>query len=149
MIPCASYFNQYPFETSLIIDYTFTFTLVTGYNKLYLQQPVKIVKGSFIYLLQIAAKVAIDQTNTTSIYSDLVWNNITKWTKLNDQSFWRFYLTSITSFNSYFTSFNINHKYTNAGLYNLTISFLSSNQIFQQTVNITDCEYNFRLNFLK
>ena len=146
LVPCASYFNEYPFETILEIDYSFTFTLVSGYNKLYLSKQVQVKKGSFIYLIQSNANIAIDQTNTATMYSDLFWNNKTKWTKLNDQSNWRFYLSSITSFNSYFTSFNISHKYSNTGLYNLTITFLSSNKIFQQIINITDCKLN--INFI-
>lgn len=145
VIACANYFNQYPFETIFETDYSFVFTLAAGYNELYFSKQIEVYQGSFIYLIQSDAEIAIDKNNTT-IYSDLVWNNITKWTKLNYQFNWRFCFSLISSFNSYFTSFNVSHKYSNTGFYNFTITFLSSNKIFQKIINITDCKLNFIFN---
>jgi hypothetical protein len=90
-------------------------------------------------LTQNTAKIAIDTTGNAS-YSDLVWNTTTQWTKLAEFSNMRFYLTPLTNFSSYQTLFNIMHTYKNIGLYNLAITFASSNETFNQIVNITDCK---------
>ena len=90
-------------------------------------------------MIQTTGRVALDKTSNPK-YSDLVWNTQTQWAKLNSPTNWRFYLTTINTFTSYFTSFNLNHVYSNTGLYQITITFSSSNQIFQQIVNVTDCK---------
>ena len=109
-----------------------------GYNRIILPQPVLILKGFFIILTQNTGKVAIDTFGNAS-YSDLVWNTTTQWTKLAEFSNWRFYLTTLNNFSSYQNTFNILHAYKNIGLYTLSITFTSSNQTYQHTVNITDC----------
>lgn len=139
LVPCANYFSIYPFSTSLNVTNTWNFTVVSGYNKLYLTNPINVFRGSFIYLTQLTGKIAIDQTGN-STYSDLAWNNVTFWSKLNEFSNWRFYLSAINGFSSYQTNINIVHQYLNTGLYTISISFLSSDQLFQQLINITDCK---------
>ena len=106
-------------------------------------------KGYFILVNQTIGKIAIDTTGNSQ-YSDLQYSSTSSlWTKLNTSSNYRLYLDTIDNFNSYQSTINITYTYANAGIYTITLTFPSSNQIFQQTVNITDCEYNFRLNFLK
>ena len=119
--------------------YSWNFQLSLGYNSIILPQPVTVYRGNFVVLTQNTAKIAIDTTGNAS-YSDLVWNSTTQWTKLAEFSNFRFYLTPLTNFSSYQTSFNIMHTYKNIGLYNLAITFASSNETFNQIVNITDCK---------
>ena len=121
------------------IVHSWSFQLSLGYNSIILPQPVTVYRGNFITLTQNTGLVAVDTSNTAS-YSDLVWNTTTQWTKLAEFSKWRFYLLPLTNFSSYQTSFNILHAYNNIGLYNLEITFASSNQTFNQIVNITDCK---------
>ena len=119
--------------------YSFTYLITSGYNKIYLPQPIQVNRGQFIQLLQSTGRIALDKTSNPK-YSDLVWNTQTQWTKLNDQKNWRFYLTTINTFSSYFTTFSINNVYANTGVYTITLTFLSSNQTYYQMVNITDCK---------
>jgi hypothetical protein len=131
--------TQNPFNISMNIIYSWNFQLSLGYNNIILPQPVTVYRGNFIVLTQNTAKIAIDTTGNAS-YSDLVWNTTTQWTKLAEFSNMRFYLTPLTNFSSYQTLFNIMHTYKNIGLYNLAITFASSNETFNQIVNITDCK---------
>jgi hypothetical protein len=121
------------------VVYSWSFQIYSGNNTLLLPQAVLVNKGNFIILTQISGQVAIDNTGNAS-YSDLVWISQTQWTKLNPNSNWRFYFTSINNFTSYRNTFNISHTYSNIGLYNLSFVFLSSNQIFSQIINVTDCK---------
>lgn len=139
VVPCAFYFSTYPFNRSLNIIYEWRFNVNYGYNKLILDQPLPILKGSFIHLEQISGIIAIDQVNNAS-YSDLVWNTTTQWTKLAEYLNWRFFLNALTNFTIYETKLNILHTYNRVGIYSLSLYFPSSNQSFQQTVNITDCK---------
>lgn len=122
------------------VAYSWSFQIYSGNNTLLLPQAVLVNKGNFIILTQISGQVAIDSTGNAS-YSDLVWISQTQWTKLNPNSNWRFYFTTINNFTSYRNTFNISHTYSNIGLYNLSFVFLSSNQIFSQIINVTDCKY--------
>ena len=70
----------------------------------------------------------------------MVWNSLTKWTKLNENENWRFFLKAITNFNSYTNEFTVSHKYERIGIYELSIKFLTSGQSFWEIVNITDCK---------
>ena len=74
--------------------YTFDYTIALGYNNLILPQPVLVYRGNFVLLTQRTGRIAIDTTNT-AIYSDLVWNTTTQWTKLAEFYNWRFYFTPI------------------------------------------------------
>ena len=139
LLPCATYFTSNPFDVPINVINSWTLQLISGYNKLYLPQSITVNKGSFLYLIQNTGRVAVDQSG--SQYSDLIWNNITFWTKLNYNSNWRFYLTTINSFTSYQNSFILSHVYSSIGSYNLSITFLSSNQIYQQNVIVTDCKF--------
>ena len=132
--------TQFPFNISMNEIYSWNFQISLGYNKIILPQPVYVLKGQFILLTQNTGRIAIDTTGNAS-YSDLVWNSITQWTKLEEFSNCRFYLTTINNFTSYQNTLNIIHSYANIGLYNLTIIFPSSNISFQQTINITDCKF--------
>ena len=90
---------QYPFAITNTTVYTFDYTIALGYNNLILPQPVPVLKGYFIQLSQGTGQIAIDTTNT-AIYSDLVWNTTTQWTKLAEFYNWRFYFTPIYNFTS-------------------------------------------------
>ena len=131
--------TQNPFNISMNIIYSWDFQLSLGYNNIILPQPVTVYRGNFIALTQNTAKITIDTTGTAN-YSDLVWFTNTKWTKLTPFSNWRFFLTPLTNFSCYQTIFNILHTYNSIGLYNLAITFSSSNETFNQIVNITDCK---------
>ena len=84
------------------------------------------------------AQLAIDSSTNCS-YSDLVWQD-TIWSKLNNNMNWRIYFDTINNFLSYQTSFNLIHSYSWIGLYNLTITIVSTNATFAQIVNVTDGE---------
>ena len=124
------------------IVYSWNFQISLGYNSLILPQPLTVTKGSYLVLIQNTGKIAIDTSGTAS-YSDLVWNTTTQWTKLAEFYNWRFYLTALTNFTTYQTTFNIQHSYVIPGLYSLSITFASNGQTFQQTVNITDRKLRF------
>lgn len=94
-------------------------------------------KGQFILLTQNTSKIAID-TSGSGAYSDFVFQTPI-WTKLNTANNWRFYLNPLTNISNYQTTFSLTKAYKSIGVYNLVITFNSSNQTFQQTVNITDC----------
>ena len=137
---CSDYFTLYPFDTTFVILNTWNYSVINGYNKFLIAQPITVPKGSFLYLIQNTGRVAIDNT-VNATYSDLTWNNVTFWTKLNYNSNWRFYLTTINSFTSYQNSFILSHVYSSIGSYNMSITFLSSNQIYQQNVIVTNCKF--------
>jgi hypothetical protein len=103
-----------------------------------LNQSALVKKGYFLQLTQITAKIAIDTTGNASS-SDLQWStNI--WSKLNSNSNWRFYLDTLNNFTSYQNTINVVYPYSTIGLYTISLTFASSGQVFQQTVNVTDCK---------
>lgn len=113
---------------------------------MYFPQPVTVEKGQFLVLTQNTGIVAIDTTSNLSI-SDMAWNSVI-WSKLNAVTNQRFYLTTLNNFSSYLNTLSISHSYSTIGLYNITLTFNSSNQVFIQTVNVTDRKFNIRLNIL-
>ncbi len=90
-------------------------------------------------LNQLTALIAIDTTENSK-FSDLMWIK-NYWSKLNNNTNWRFYLTALNNFSSYQTYFSLTHTYKSIGIYNVTLTFSSSNETFMQSVNITDCKY--------
>ena len=140
-IPCSVYYSSNPFNTSLNTIFTWSYNITTGLNNIYLTQPVIVFTGNFLILTQNTGKVAIDSSGNAT-YSDLSWQSLI-WNPLNPNSKWRFYLTTMNNFTCYMNSISISHTYKAIGLYNLTMTFLSSNQTFQQVVNITDCKLFF------
>ena len=97
-------------------------------------------KGQFILLTQVSGQIAIDTSGSTNT-PDLVLQG-TSWAKLNESSNWRFYFNTINSFTSYQSYFSLSHTYTYIGLYNLSLTFLSTGVTFCQTVNVTDCKFS-------
>ena len=139
--------SQNPFDIVFTTIYNFDYTLTSGLNTLYLPSPVIVDKGQLILLTQSTGRIAID-TSGNSTYSDLVWQSPI-WTKLNSlNTNWRFYLNVLTNFTSYTTTFNLVKTYKSIGLYNLIITFNSSNQTFQQTINVTDCKLKINYSIL-
>ena len=122
------------------ILYTFNITINKGFNKIILPEPILVPRGSLILLTQYnnSVTVAID-SNGNATYSDMALGS-TIWNPLSSNSKWRLYLNALTNFSSYQTSFSISHTYNKIGLYNIALTFLSSNVTFYQTVNITDCK---------
>lgn len=136
VVTCADFFTLNPFAFSYTSKYSYTFQINFGYNKFILPQPALVTKGYLIYLTQTTGVIAVDQSSN-STYSDLVWNSII-WNRLNEFSNWRLYLNAITNYTSYQSQFNLLHTYSSLGIYTLTITYASSNDIFQIPVNITD-----------
>jgi hypothetical protein len=114
-----------------------SFQINSGSNMINLNQPLAVSKGSLILLQQVSGRIAIYQSSNE--YSDLVWQT-NAWVNLVARSNWRFYFNTISNFTSYQVKFNIQHTYANTGSYVITLRFLSSNQTFQQTVNVTNCK---------
>ena len=90
-------------------------------------------------LSQSTGMIAIDTAGNAS-YSDLAWK-APLWSKLSPSSNRRFYLTPLTNFSSYQSVLTFSHPYKNIGLYDIAITFNSSNQTFVQSVNVTDCKF--------
>ena len=85
-------------------------------------------------------KFLIPAFEQTYHYRDLQWStNI--WSNLNSNSNWRFYLDTVNNFSSYQNTINVVYPYQSIGLYTISLTFASSGQVFQQTVNITDCKF--------
>ena len=141
LTPCSVYYTQYPFINTYNNIYSWEFQITTGLNSIYLPQPVIVSQGYFITMTQTSGKVAIDTTGIAS-YSDMALGSII-WNQLSPASNWRFYLTAMTNFTSYQTSFSISHAYKSLGLYNISLRMLSSGETFQQTINITDSLFIF------
>jgi hypothetical protein len=118
--------------------YSWTLNVTVGYNNILFPAPVLVYRGNFLIMTQNTGRVAIDITGNAT-YNDLAWRS-SVWNRLSSNSNWRFYLTPLTNFTSYITTFNLMHAYKNIGLYNLTLTFASSNETFTQTVNVTDCK---------
>ena len=114
------------------------FTVIAGYNKLYLAQPITLYQGNFIQLTQTTARLAIDSSGAT--YSDLYWNT-NMWSPLSSSSNWRFYLNMTYNMSQqyYQSQFNIVHTYSSLGLFNFSIS-INNISIYEEIANITDCK---------
>lgn len=139
------YFSNNRFDVPLSVKQEYNFEIELGYNKILLPYPINVNRGNFVLIKQNKGKIALDQTKNNSLYSDLVWNNFTKWTKLNRQENWRFYFKTINNFTSYKNRFSFFHPYSFTGSYNLSYTFLSSNITFYQSIVITDCKRCFTL----
>ncbi len=147
-IPCAVYFQLFPYFVSLTTLYSWSYSVSVGYNQFLLPQPVLVNKGSFLHLTQITGYISCNKT-TNSTYSDLYYNPSNMlWTKLSTTSNWRLMLTSLTNFTSYQSSFNLIHSYLSFGLYNINFTFASSNQVFILPVNVTNSKYFKKLSLI-
>ena len=135
IVPCGAYFTSNLFNTSFNITYDKIFQINNGSNLINLNQPLAVSKGSFILLQQITGRIAIYQSSND--YSDLVFQT-NAWISLVPKSNWRFYFSTLNNFTSYQGKFNIQHTYMNIGTYTITLKFLSSNQTYQQIINVTD-----------
>ena len=140
-IPCAAFFSQNPFSIALSTFNTYSFTIKTGFNQLLLTQPVYVIQGSFLVLIQNTGKVAID-TSGTAAYSDMYLQN-NAYYNLSFTSRQRFYMNYTSNYSTYQSSFVVNHTYSNTGLYPLTFTLASTNNVWQYTANITQCIYFF------
>lgn len=140
-IPCAAYFTNNPIFKTPNVSLLLNFTITSGYNKILFDKPYFIQKGSLIILTQQlnSSGIAIDQSGNAS-YSDTTWDTNLVNLNSNSTANWRFYFNTITNFTSYQSKFNLVHSYATIGLYEISILFTSSNQVFKQVVNITDCE---------
>ena len=111
--------------------------MTAGLNTFYLAQPLTVNQGNFFQVvLSGGGKLAIDTSSNTT-YSDMAWQGII-WAELNPISNWRFFFTTMNNFSSYINIFSLKHQYATIGLYNLSLTFLSSNLVYEQIVNITD-----------
>jgi len=109
-----------------------------GFNQILLQNPIGVQKGQMILLTQLTTLIAIDTKGNSSCSDLILTQNI--WSKLNKNSNWRLYFTTITNFFSYQSNFGLTHYYSKIGLYYLSITFLSSNITFNKQINVTDCK---------
>ena len=139
LVPCAVYFQSNPFNFPLTLQFSFTLSLTTGYNLIYLNQSITVRKGYFLLVNQTNARIAIDTSGSNAKYSDLqlsTTNNL--WTKLSNSANHRLYLDTIDNFKSYQNVINISYTYANIGIYTITLTFPASDHQFQHIVNITD-----------
>jgi hypothetical protein len=114
--------------------------MTAGLNTFYLAQPLTVNQGNFFQVvLSEGGKLAIDTSSNTT-YSDMAWFSVYGeiWAKIDSSANWRFYFTTMNNFSSYINTFSLKHQYATIGLYNLSLTFLSSNLVYEQIVNITD-----------
>ena len=140
IIPCAVYFSNYPADTTLNVLYSWNFTVSTGYNLIYLNQSFPVEMGNLVGLTQYGASVAIDTIDSTGFSDFNIDNGV--YSRLNNVLNWQFYLNAMTNFSSYQSNLTISHSYSNAGLYNMSITILSSGVTYYQTVYVTDSKFN-------
>ena len=136
---CAVYLSSNFNPTQFNIHFSWNFSIQSGFNILPLSQPVSVIQGSFIAIVQTTGLVAIDK-NGNATYSDMLLNNGVFY-NLSLTSNWRFYLKANTNFSSYANNFSIYHMYTNPGAYSIFLTFNSSNKILPYTVLINQCKY--------
>ena len=138
-MPCAVYFTNNPFNSSFNVLYTLTFQISSGYNRLVLPQPIAVFKGNFIVLIQTSGKVAVDQSKNVT-YSDLVWQS-PLWLSLDLNSKWRLYFNTLIDNDFNLAKFEIVHKYSSVGSYQINIS-TNNKTLFQQQNTISLCKLN-------
>ena len=124
---------------ALNVLYSWQFNTTTGYNLLPLNQAALVPQGSVVYLNQISGSIALD-TSGSSTYSDMILTNGVFY-NISLTSTYRFFLTAITNFSSYKTSFSLTHSYSNPGVYLISLTFISSNIIFPISVFITQRKF--------
>lgn len=129
---CAWLFSQNSYRT-LQTNYSFVYQVILGYNRFNFTQPIMILKGSMLLLIQGTGRIAID-TSGSSVYSDLAWQT-NGWSNLNTYSNWRFYIDTLNDMNIYQNSFTLSHVYSSAGTYRLKISCSISSFYYDVAVN--------------
>jgi hypothetical protein len=132
---CASYFSLYPFITQMTVLYSWNFNILLGYNVLTLTESVTVPCGSFVILNQLTGKIGIDTSGNAS-FSDMVYM-YSSYYNLTRLSNWRLYLNAIVTLFNYKSTFNVIHKYSSIGTYNLNISYATGQNSIQYTVDIT------------
>lgn len=137
-ISCSSYLSQNCYLTNFTIIFSSDYQVSSGYNVIYLSQPIVLNKGNFIWLNQTSARIALDKTGNTLI-SDLYWQ-LPAWIRMSASSNWRFYFNALTNFSSYQNVINLLNRYNKTGLYNVSITLMSSNEKTYQTILVTDCK---------
>lgn len=147
LTPCAVYFSSNYFSTTLAtVLYSWTFSVIPGFNELTLSTFVPVNRGNLVLLTQPAGTVAIDLGSYSS-YSDMAFitaNNF--WANLYYPANRRFMINPITSFTSYQYNLAIAHSYASLGNYNLVITLGKTAQTITQSITITACNFKIKLN---
>lgn len=117
---------------------SWNFLINFGYNKFIIDSPLFVKKGYMVYLSQNdTGKIAIDQSGS-ALFCEIAWKNYIE--KLSPNINYRFFLKPLINFTSYQSLINLYHSYSTPGIYSVTLEFMSSNETFINTVNITDCK---------
>lgn len=132
----ASYATKYLKLNTTVLN-SWIFQVESGYNKLSLTQPVSVLKGSMIKLLQNTGRVAIDQSGA-ALYSDVELQSSVL-NKLNTTSNWRFYLKATTDLYLYKFNIDLSYSYAFSGSYSLSLEEANSNSVFQHPINVPEC----------
>jgi hypothetical protein len=145
LTPCAVYFSSNYFSTTLsTVLYSWTFSVIPGFNELTLSTFVPVNRGNLVLLTQPAGTVAID-LSSYSLYSDMVFitaNNF--WANLFYPTNRRFMVNPITSFKSYQYNLAIAHSYASLGSYNLVMTLGKTAQTITQSITITACNFKIK-----
>lgn len=85
-------------SSSVIINQVsslYTGNVVVGYNKILLQQPISVIRGSMIFVdaIGFSARISID-TSGDAMYSDYIWSGTTL-SKISLSENWRLMLRAI------------------------------------------------------
>lgn len=137
-ITCAKFFSDSHYRSLSTIISSWNFSIAYGFNKLMIETPLRVKKGNMIYLRQNidSGKVALDQSGN-SVFCDIAWKGYLE--RLSPDVNFRFYLKPLSNFSTYQSAISLYHSYNQAGIYSVSFTFLSSNQKFENTINITDC----------
>ncbi len=142
LTPCAVYFSSNYFSTTLAtVLYSWTFSVIPGFNELTLSTFVPVYRGNLVLLTQPAGTVAIDLSFFSS-YSDMAFitaNNV--WANLFYPTNRRFMVNPITSFTSYQYNLSIAHSYVSLGSFSFVMTLGKTAQTITQSIIITACNF--------
>lgn len=129
-ILCSDFFIINTRYNGIQSVYSQTFDIIVGYNKINLQTPIKIKKGSMVYLDLVSQNARIaNQSDTNIIFTDYRFN-------YHDFTYYRlitlyrigsinhrFYFKCLIEQSFYSYTINSNYRYTQNGIQNFSVQF--------------------------
>lgn len=134
-VSCGAYFNQMPYLTTFTAQNIGFFRVNSGYNRINLDIPIQVSKGSMIFVNTNQTALLIN-TLDTSLYSDyLVRQNVLSPIVMFKR--YKFYFNCLISDKYYVSTFKFSHTYSNTGDYEVKATLSSNNLAAKQWVNIS------------
>ncbi|CAF1117903.1 unnamed protein product, partial [Brachionus calyciflorus] len=139
-ISCAEYFKLNASYISYKLIYSVNISINLGYNKILLSYPVKIPKGSIVYLVSnYSGKIAYD-SNSKYLYSDYIDNN-KNLTYIHPKLNTKFQFNCLVEQSYYTFRFNESFTCSRKGLQNVSFRLtnnISSSFYYSKQFNITN-----------